>query len=183
MFIYIFLTSLIIKEGVLVSRVSFIDIESIFLWKNLTFNDGMFHCSIGKDLNDISMQRLHEILIEVEMLSEKYNAFTSDFGEKQNKRWELIIDQRQKTEFLSFIKSQLSIFINIVDYMHKETINFEVERQSLDKKMATSAQFLIQYLINQSSILDQIYKLIFPSFTHLTSTFFQLILVDAEVSL
>ncbi|KAK0089796.1 hypothetical protein PV325_005422 [Microctonus aethiopoides] len=92
----------------------------------------------GKDLNDTSMQRLYKILIEVEMLSDEYNAFTNDFGEKQDERWKLIIDQRQKTEFLSFIRSQLRIFINIVDYMHKETINFEVERQSLDKKMATT---------------------------------------------
>ncbi|KAK0177305.1 hypothetical protein PV328_001373 [Microctonus aethiopoides] len=167
--------------GFAASLVSFINIESIFLWKNVTYDDAVSYWLMTKEFNNMSMRRLDQMMIEVDTLSEHYNKFTNDFRKKQDQRWKLLTNRHYKTEFYSPVKFELSALINSVDQIHKDRINFKVERQYMNKMLHTRITFLLDTMRELSQTLDRIYTLILPSFSHITPQLLQLILVNAEV--
>ncbi|KAK0072163.1 hypothetical protein PV325_011775, partial [Microctonus aethiopoides] len=101
-----------------------------------------------KEFSNTSMRRLDQMMIEVDTLSEHYNEFTNDFRKKQDQRWKLLTDRHYKTEFYSPVKFELSALINSVDYIHKDRINFKVERQYMNKMLHTRITFLLDTIPN-----------------------------------
>ncbi|KAK0179941.1 hypothetical protein PV327_005636 [Microctonus hyperodae] len=171
------------KEGIALPPILFNDIESIFICKNVMLNNGMFHWLMTTEFNNMSMRRLNEMMIEVDELSEEYNEFTNNLKQKQDERWKYTTDRQRDTEFFSPMKFQLSTLINTIDFMHKERINFGSERGYMDALLHPKISFLIDTMYKLSDTLDQIHKLIFPSFSHITPQLLQLILINAERNL
>ncbi|KAK0172157.1 hypothetical protein PV328_005507 [Microctonus aethiopoides] len=169
--------------GFSASSVSFIDIESIFLWKNSTYNDAVSYWLITKEFSNMSMRGLDQMMIEVDTLSEHYDEFTNDLRKKQDERWKLSVDRGRRIEFFSPVKFELSTLINKVDIMHKERINFRIERQYMNEMLRTRIPFLLETMQQLLRTLEQIHRLIFPSFSFITPQLLQLILVDAEKNL
>ncbi|KAK0071869.1 hypothetical protein PV325_012237, partial [Microctonus aethiopoides] len=166
--------------GFTASLVSFIKIESIFLWKNETYDDAVSYWLMAKEFSNMTMRELDQMMIEVKTLSEHYNEFTNDLREKQVENWKLSVDRRRRTEFFSPVKFELSTLINKVEFMHKEIINFKNERQYVDEMLHARVQILLDTIYDLLKTLERIQKLIFPSFPHITPQLLQLILVDAE---
>ncbi|KAK0094773.1 hypothetical protein PV326_010049 [Microctonus aethiopoides] len=98
--------------GFAASLVSFINIESIFLWKNETYDNVVSYWLMAKEFSNMTMRELDQMMIEVKTLSEHYNEFTNDLREKQVENWKLSVDRRRRTEFFSPVKFELSTLIN-----------------------------------------------------------------------
>lgn len=177
----IFLVFFMTEAGMTLTLVSFIDIESILLWKNTTFNDTFMNRLTAKKFDSTAIQRLDETLIEVKTLSKKYDEFLIKLGQKQNESLKLEISHRQQDELLSLIQSKFINLIRNVDYMHLDLIDHKIETKSLHELPKSTVTLLSQNLFNLSRKMDEIYKLLFPTFAHITPKLLQLILMDSEV--
>ncbi|KAK0172158.1 hypothetical protein PV328_005508 [Microctonus aethiopoides] len=180
MFTSIFLVFFMTEAAMTLTLVSFMDIESIFLWKNATFNDTLINSLTAKKIDPAAIRRLDEILIEEKTLSIKYDELMIKLGQKQNESLKLEISQRQQDELLSLIQSKFINLIKTVDNMHQDFIDHKFETKSLHELPKSTVQSLSKKLFELSRILDEIHKLLFPTFAHITPKLLQLILMDSE---
>ncbi|KAK0078655.1 hypothetical protein PV325_002225 [Microctonus aethiopoides] len=171
------------EAAMTLTLVSFMDIESIFLWKNATFNDTLINSLTAKKIDPAAIRRLDEILIEEKTLSIKYDELMIKLGQKQNESLKLEISQRQQDELLSLIQSKFINLIKTVDNMHQDFIDHKFETKSLHELPKSTVQSLSKKLFELSRILDEIHKLLFPTFAHITPKLLQLILMDSEINL